>query len=431
MTQEEIAALLTKKLGEHAEKIEKLQEKAIESAKDNIKGEIDTDIANQFTKLKEELKTLEDSIEKLNIKSNQFEKITPEGKVQRKGIKEMLVKSLVTDGGIETLRNGGKLEIKYQDIFPEWKPDAIDTIRVKESGKDSLEKKDQTTTNSYTGQVILPDHDNTIWAGPNNMNRMRNLIPGGTTFSDKVEIIRETNFTNATSSVVEGAVLPLSEFDFAAFQFDVIKLGTILILSNEMMQDTIGLMAYLSAIVPEKLANVEDSQISNGSGTGDNLDGLLTTATPFAAPASLAANVAAPNLNDVIIAAKTQLALANFMAQYAIVNPSDIAVLSTAKDTQNRPLYPELSGAGDMTIGGLRVFQTTAMPVGSFVLGNFTLGCYLATREPLSLEFSREEKFSSDQVVVRAKERLTLCWRRPDAVVRGTIAAAITALTRP
>ena len=78
-----------------------------------------------------------------------------------------------------------------------------------------------------------------------------------------------------------------SDFDMTAADANVRKIGTFFRISEEMLSDTPQLTSYLSARAPEKLLEVEDTQILSGAGTGSNLSGIITDATAFAAGALL------------------------------------------------------------------------------------------------------------------------------------------------
>ena len=59
---------------------------------------------------------------------------------------------------------------------------------------------------------------------------------------------------------------------------NVRKIGTYFRISEEMLADTPQLTSYLSARAPEKLLEVEDTQILSGAGTGAQLSGIITDA---------------------------------------------------------------------------------------------------------------------------------------------------------
>ena len=59
------------------------------------------------------------------------------------------------------------------------------------------------------------------------------------------------------------------------------KYRLILEFPEEMLAHTPQLTSYLSARAPEKLLEVEDTQILNGNGTAPNLSGIITDTLRF------------------------------------------------------------------------------------------------------------------------------------------------------
>jgi len=104
---------------------------------------------------------------------------------------------------------------------------------------------------------------------------VRQLIPLGSTTSDVVRFVKESAFTNAAAPKAQGAAAAQSEFDMTAADANVRSIETYFRISKEMLADTPQLTSYLSARAPQKLLEVEDTQILSGSGTGVNLSGII------------------------------------------------------------------------------------------------------------------------------------------------------------
>ncbi|MBD4917893.1 phage major capsid protein, partial [Xanthomonas citri pv. citri] len=74
---------------------------------------------------------------------------------------------------------------------------------------------------------------------------------------------------------------------------------------------------------------VEENQLLNGNGTGQNLLGLLPQATAFAAPITVANATAVDRLRLALLQAQ----LAEFPATGIVLNPADWAGMELLKDT--------------------------------------------------------------------------------------------------
>jgi HK97 family phage major capsid protein len=167
---------------------------------------------------------------------------------------------------------------------------------------------------------------------------------------------------------------------------NVRKIGTYFRISEEMLADTPQLTSYLSARAPEKLLEVEDTQILSGNGTAPNISGIITDATAFAA-GDLADSVDDANDFDVIVAALNQLAGANYNADTILLNPSDFHKILLLKDSQNNYLKDQVYNGLQPVFMGVKVVLNTAIPAGDFLIGNFGVGTQLWVRDGVNVEF--------------------------------------------
>ena len=287
-----------------------------------------------------------------------------------------------------------------------------------------------TVANTYTGEVIPAQYVPGIKYDPTRRVHVRQLLPQGSTTAEVVRYIRETAYANNAAPVAQGALYPQSDFDLAALDANVRKIGTFMRISEEMLADTAQLTSYLAARAPEKLLNVEDSQILSGDGTGQNLDGLFTSATAFSAGA-FAGAVQAANQFDVLVAAKNQLNLAEYEPDYIMINPTDLAKMMLNKATTNEYLQEQVYMNIQPSFMGIPLIVNTAIPAGEYLIGNFALATQFWIRQNLSLEFFREDGINVREgfVTVRLTERVALTTYSPLALVAGTFATDIAALT--
>jgi len=65
---------------------------------------------------------------------------------------------------------------------------------------------------------------------------------------------------------------------------------------------------------------------------------------------------------------------------------------------------------GQIYIAGVPVFKSTAQTFSDFLVGDWTMGANLITREPARVEFFREDSTNvrTNQVTVRIEERVAL-----------------------
>jgi len=310
---------------------------------------------------------------------------------------------------------------------------AIESLAKGNSRSASFEiKADMTVGADFTGEVIPADRVPGYKFDPTRPTHIRQLLAQGSTQSDVVRFVKESGYSNGAAATAEGATLTQSDFDMTAADANVRKIGTYFRISEEMLADTPQLTSYLSARAPEKLLEVEDTQILSGTGSGAQLSGIITDATAFAA-GDLADSVDNANDFDVIVAALNQLAASNYNADCILLNPSDFHKILLLKDSQNNYLKDQVYNGLQPVFMGVKVVLNTAIPAGDFLIGNFGVGTQLWVRDGINVEFFREDgtNVRDGFVTVRVSERIALTNYLPNAFVTGDFATAKAALETP
>ena len=307
---------------------------------------------------------------------------------------------------------------------------AIEAMSKGQSRSASFEiKADMTVAADFTGEVIPADRVPGYKFDPSRPVHIRQLLAQGSTQSDVVRFVKESGYSNGAAATAEGATLGQSDFDMTASDANVRKIGTYFRISEEMLADTPQLTSYISTRAPEKLLEVEDTQILSGTGSGAQLSGIIGDAADFAA-GSLAGTVESANEFDVIVASLNQLALANYNADTILLNPSDFHKILLLKDTQNNYLKDQVYNGLQPVFMGVKVVLNTAIAAGTFLIGNFSVGTQLWVRDGLNVEFFREDgtNVRDGFVTVRVSERVALTNYLPNAFVNGSFATAKAAL---
>jgi len=296
-------------------------------------------------------------------------------------------------------------------------------------------KADMTIGADFSGEVIPADRVPGYKFDPTRPVHVRQLLATGSTQSDVVRYVKESGYSNGAAATAEGATLGQSDFDMTAADANVRKIGTYFRISEEMLADTPQLTSYLSARAPEKLLEVEDTQILSGDGTGANLSGIITDAADFDVSASGAfyQSVESANEFDVIVAALNQLSLLNYSADCIMLNPTDFNKILLLKDSTNKYLKDQVYNGLQPSFSGVKVIQNTAITAGTFLIGNFGIGTQLWVRQGVNVEFFREDgtNVRDGFVTVRVSERVALTNYLPNAFVNGTFSTAIAALETP
>jgi HK97 family phage major capsid protein len=294
-------------------------------------------------------------------------------------------------------------------------------------------KADMTIGADFTGEVIPADRVAGYKYDPTRPVHVRQLIPQGSTASDVVRFVKESGYSNGAAATAEGVTLTQSDFDMTASDANVRKIGTYFRISEEMLADTPQLTSYLSARAPEKLLEVEDTQILSGNGSAPNLSGITTDAAAFDLAGEFADAVDSANQFDVLIASLNQLAIANYSADTIMLHPTDFHKILLLKDSTAEYIKKDVYQGLQPQFNGVRVVLNTAITSGTFLVGNFAQGTQLWVRDNVNVEFFREDgtNVRDGFVTVRVSERVALTNYLPNAFVYGTFSTAIASLETP
>ena len=278
-----------------------------------------------------------------------------------------------------------------------------------------------------TGDVIEPDRQPGTWFDPERNVRVRQIMSQGTMGSNAVSFIQEQNFEDGAGTVAEGGALTQSDFDLVEVTESAKKIGTYAKVSAEMLEDIEGLASYIGVRLGAKIKLEEDTQIISGSGTGNNLNGLVTQATAF----STSTNVTQGHLLDVLALAVSQAKIAEYMPTAIICNPADTEGLFVAKDGDKRYLHPWIYTSEPLAVMGVPILESTAISADTFLVGDFRRACQLFDRRMLTVEFSDSDQddFIKNLVTVRVTERLVLAVYNTQSFITGTISTEIGNIT--
>ncbi|MFN3473558.1 MAG: phage major capsid protein [Blastomonas sp.] len=268
------------------------------------------------------------------------------------------------------------------------------------------------------GTMIQPQRAAPVMQAQRRMT-IRSLLMPGQISSNQLEYDKEVGFTNNADVVAEGASKPQSELQFEEATMNVRTIAHWMRASVQVLADAPALRSIIDQRLRYGLAFKEEVQLLNGDGTGQNLSGLITEATAYAAHASLVAE----SLIDDIRFGILQVALAEYPANGIVLNPIDWAYIETMKDSEGRYLIGNPQGTLTPILWGLPVVPTQAMTVDKFLVGAFDMAAQLFDRQDATVEVSTEDadNFTKNKVTIRAEERVGLAIYRPEALVYGDL----------
>lgn len=250
---------------------------------------------------------------------------------------------------------------------------------------------------------------------------IRDLLAQGRVSSNSLEYVRENVFINSAAPVAEGNLKPESNLTFTKETATVKTIAHWIQASRQVMDDAPMLESYVNNRLLFGLALVEEGQMLNGDGTGDNLLGLNKVATAYDASLTAEGDTRA----DMIAHAIFQTSESEFEASGIILNPRDWHAIALLKDADGRYIFGGPAAFAAKVMWGLPVVATKAQAQGTFTVGGFDLASQVWDRMDATVEVSREDRdnFVKNMLTILCEERLALAHYRPTAIIKGAFAA--------
>ena len=268
------------------------------------------------------------------------------------------------------------------------------------------------------GPLGLPAYQDGVNAIPKRRLTVRDLLPVVQITTGAVEYPSQTNRVNNAANVVEGDAKPESAYGWTMETVTPKIIAHWVPASRQILDDAPQLRDIIDTELLYGLGLREESQLLNGSGTGENLEGLVTAATPYAAPFDPAGT---ETMLDTIALAILQNALADEPADGIVIHPSDWMRMRLLKDADGKYILGDPATAVAPVLFGLPVVATQAMAIDKFLVGNFRRAATLYDRWVPRVEVSTEHAdfFTRNLVAILAEERIALAQKNAAALTYG------------
>ncbi|MDH2091136.1 phage major capsid protein [Rhizobium pusense] len=258
-----------------------------------------------------------------------------------------------------------------------------------------------------------------IFGLPERQLTIRDLVLPGQTSSSSIEYVKETGYTNNAAPVAETTAKPYSDLTFDMTSAPVRTIAHLFKASRQILDDAPALRSYIDGRARYGLRFAEENQLLNGSGTGQNIHGLVPQATAFN-PAFAAADETGI---DRLRLAVLQVVLAEYPATAFVLNPIDWAKIELTKDAGGNYIIGNPQGSLTPTLWNLPVVSTQAMAAGEFLTGAFSFAAQIFDRMEIEVLLSSEnvDDFEKNMFTIRAEERLAFAVYRPESFVTGDV----------
>jgi len=275
-------------------------------------------------------------------------------------------------------------------------------------------------TSAAAGAAVEPDRQAGIVAAPERRMTVRDLITPGTTESNVIQYLQESGFVNNAAATAENTRKPESSITFEPKNANVITIPHFIKATKQILDDFKQLQSYIDGRLRYGLKLAEEVQALKGSGVGNNLLGLYTAATPYAAPITIPGTL---TRIDILRLALLQAELAEYPSTGIVLHPGDWAAIELTKDDNGSYIFANPQNLAQPGLWGRPVVATPAMTVDDFLVGAFQLGAQMFDREQANVVIAtqNEDDFVKNMITIRGEERLAMAVYRPEAFVKGKV----------
>lgn len=239
------------------------------------------------------------------------------------------------------------------------------------------------------------------------------LLARGQTTLNTIRYIQEDTYTNAATTVTEGASKPEATFDTSEVDAAVRKIAVTAKVTDELFADFPAIRDYINERLPFMVRMQEDSQLLTGDGNAPNLLGILNVPT-----IQTQAKGSDPTPDAIYKAMIKIMTVGFFMPDGVVMHPldwQDVALLRTADGLYiwGNPAQAEPV----QRIWGLNVVLTTSETQNTALVGAFKLGAQVFYREGIRVEATNtnSDDFVKNLITIRAEQREALAVYRPKA----------------
>jgi HK97 family phage major capsid protein len=247
--------------------------------------------------------------------------------------------------------------------------------------------------------------------------QVTDLIPSSNTDASAILYMEETTRTNAAIEIGEGVAYPEAASAFTERTSTVRKIGVILPVTDEQLDDVPQVRTFLDELLPFMVRQRLDQQLFNGNGTPPNLTGLTQVAS-----IQTQARGADP-IPTAFLKAIVKLRLTGRVVPSGVlIHPTDWQSVKTLQSTTGEYIWGHPALVGPDTMWGLPMAQVDAGSAGTAVVADFINYTRLYYRSgPSGVEVGYvNDDFKLGQKSLRADVRAAFVCRRAAAICTVT-----------
>lgn len=272
------------------------------------------------------------------------------------------------------------------------------------------------------GAPFLTDFDRTIVQSLRIRLTVDDLLSQGTISGNAISYLIEGAMEGDFTTVAEGAAKPQIHFVNPSQVTDALKkIAGFIKLTDEFLEDAEFLASEINNRLLYRLSYSQEQQLLNGSGTGQNIQGILNRSGLQTETAS------GPTDNeDALFRAITKVETnSGLPVDGIVIHPTDYQLIRLRKDG-NQQYYGGGPFAGQYGVGGVpmqpplwgqRTVVTPAIAAGTVLVGSFQMAAtaYSKAGRGVRVEAATQHStdFTDNLVTIRAEVRRALAVRVP------------------
>lgn len=286
-----------------------------------------------------------------------------------------------------------------------------------------------TAADASAGSLVSPDRrPGVLEPGLVRPRRVLDLVTHIATTSDLIEFAAEVSRVAAAAPVAEASALTgvtgLKAEGGLVFEQRTAAVRTFAVwiaATRRIMTDSPALRGYIDEYLMSDVAIELEDQLISGSGTGENLLGILNHPNIQTAPPP---GVGESLLNPIRRAIRLVQVNARTEPNGALINPVDVETLDVLRINLEANHYlVDPFTPGPRTVWGIPLVVTDAVPAGTALIGDFSKAIVFDREELNILVGTAGDDFLRNIVRVLAEARATLAVIRPSAFVAADLAA--------
>ncbi|WP_336716278.1 hypothetical protein [Chryseobacterium mucoviscidosis] len=389
-------------------------------------------------------KTHEDKVRKDEMDKMVKDALTPVLSGQTKAetdIADLSTKITKLDEAIKTINlpSGENSEMAMYKAIAEKHEEIKDIFAAGSGVIEFVVKAPATITTANGTNISVPLINGTDQAPVSNVNlRRMNIMDYVTTLPTSQASYAYTDALPKDGDfdfVDEGGVKPQIDLTWETRYATPKKIAAWEKVTEESVTDVKGFMGVAKNYLQSRHDLKKNKALLFAAGTGTLPKGATIYAKTFTAGA-LAATIPAPNIVDIISAGIVKIATTHnyvdevpYKANLVLMNPVDHLILVTgAKDSQNRPLYPN-----GLVIPGVTIETDESIPVGKIFIGDlskYNVTDYVSYTVKIGWV---NDDFIKNQFVILGESRFHAFVKKLDEVafIYDDIATIKTAITKP